>query len=102
VLSKAGLHRDAAVLYLKKLNDPIAAAREFEAAGEFDRALEIYRNRADHLLAGDLLRRLGDEERAIDEYRRGADKIVESERSFYQAGEVMRTRAQREDLALPY
>ena len=39
----ARLHHDAAVIYLSKLGDVLAAAREFEAAGEIDRALRLYR-----------------------------------------------------------
>jgi tetratricopeptide (TPR) repeat protein len=102
ILSKGGLHHDAAILYLKKIDDPMAAAREFEAAGEIDRALEIYRLRGEHLLAGDMLRRAGDEERALEEYCQAADKLVKSGRGYYEAGELMRTRGGREDLALPY
>ena len=43
VLQRGGLHHDAAMLYLKKLNDLAAAAQAFEAAGEVDRAIELYR-----------------------------------------------------------
>ena len=100
-LAKGGLHHDAAVLYLKKLGDSLTAAREFEAAGEIDRALELYRQRGEHELAGDLLRRAGEEEQAIAEYVIAAANLVEAGQ-HYQAGELLRQRAQREDLALPY
>ena len=40
-LQRGGLHHDAAILYLKKLNDPVAAAKAFEAAGAADRAIEL-------------------------------------------------------------
>jgi tetratricopeptide (TPR) repeat protein len=102
VLSQGGLHRDAAILYLKRLDDPLAAAREYEAAGEIDRALALYRRRGEHLLAADLLRRTGDEEQALEEYRLAADQAVASGRGHYEAGELLRTRARRPDLALPY
>ena len=59
-LQCGGLHHDAAILYLKKMNDLAAAAQAFEAAGEVDRAIELYRQLANHEAAGDLLRRIGD------------------------------------------
>src|SRR5581483_10593810 len=61
VLAQAGLHRDAAILYLTKCKDELSAARAFAAAGEIDRAVELYRGRGEHVLAGDLLRASGDE-----------------------------------------
>jgi tetratricopeptide (TPR) repeat protein len=102
VLARGGLHRDAAILYEKALHDPPAAAREWEAAGEIDRALRIYLKLGDHALAGDLLRRAGEEERAVAEYQRAAAKLVESGPRHFEAGELLATRAQRPDLALPY
>jgi tetratricopeptide (TPR) repeat protein len=97
-LSQGGLHRDAAILYLARLHDPQAAAREFEAAGEIDRALDLYRKRGDLAAAGDLLRRAGEEERALEEYRQAALKLAGSGQD-YEAGELLLTRAQRPDLA---
>src|SRR5262249_46312516 len=76
-LSQGGLHRDAAILYLEKVGDPVAAARAFEAAGEIDRALELYRNRGEYEQAGDLLRRAGEEEAAVQEYVRAADQLID-------------------------
>ena len=55
-LARGGLHHDAAVIYASKLNDRAAAAQAFEAAGEFDRALELYKQLGQHERAGDLLR----------------------------------------------
>jgi tetratricopeptide (TPR) repeat protein len=101
VLARGGLHHDAAVLYLAKLGDALAAAREFEAAGEIDRALELYRQRGEHTLAGDLLRRAGEYELALVEYRVVAAGLAESGR-HYEAGELLRTRAERTDLALTF
>ncbi len=102
VLSRGGLHRDAATLYLNRLDDALAAAREYEAAGDTDKALALYRKCGEHLLAGDLLRRVGDEDEALTEYRRAADQAVATGKGHYQAGELLRTRAGREDLAVPY
>ena len=69
VLQRGGLHHDAALIYLQKLNDLPAAAQAFEAAGEVDRAIELYRQIGRHEAAGDLLRRIGEEEVALAEYR---------------------------------
>lgn len=100
-LAQGGLHRDAALIYLKKLEDHLAAAREFEAAGEVDRALELYRQRAEHVRAGDLLRRIGEEELALAEYREAASLIAQRQGHF-QAGELLLTIARRPDLARNY
>jgi tetratricopeptide (TPR) repeat protein len=101
VLSRGGLHHDAAVLYLEVLGDTLAAARAFEAAGEVDRALRLYRQRGDHVLAGDLLRRAGEEEAAVQEYRLAAAGLVAAN-NHVAAGELMLERARRPDLAVPY
>jgi tetratricopeptide (TPR) repeat protein len=102
VLAQGGLHHDAAVLYLSKVGDELAAARAFEAAGEVDRALQLYRQRGDHVLAGDLLRRLGDEDLAVVEYQRAAAKLAEARSGDLAAGELLVRRAGRPDLAVPY
>jgi tetratricopeptide (TPR) repeat protein len=102
VLSHGGLHHDAAILYLDKLADSLAAARSFEAAGEFDRALELYRQREEHLLAADLLRKMGEEEAALEEYKQAADKLVRKNENYLAAGELMLERAGRIDLAMAY
>jgi len=101
-LAQGGLHRDAAIIYLARLHDTHAAAREFEAAGEIDRALALYRKAGDHALAGDLLRRAGEEELAVAEYCLAAARLVETSHGQYQAGELLLTRAQRPDLARAY
>lgn len=102
ILGRGGLHRDAALLYERKLNDLLAAARAWEAAGEIDRAVALYRTLSEHALAGDLLRRAGEEERALAEYQLAASKLAEEETRFYEAGELLRSRAQRPDLARDY
>lgn len=90
VLSRGGLHREAAIIHWKKLNDLRAAAREFESAGEVDRAVQLYRQVLDHVAAGDLLRRAGEEERAVAEFQQAAAHMVQSGKGHYQAGELMR------------
>ncbi len=102
VLSQGGLHREAAQVYEKLAGDWPAAAREWEAAGEVDRALQLYRQFNSHVLAGDLLRRIGEEEQAVAEYQVAAHKLAENGYGHYDAGELLRTRANRPDLALDY
>ena len=74
-LERAGLHHDAAVIYANKLNDRAAAAQAFEAAGEFDRALDLFKRLGQHERAGDLLRRIGEEEAAVAEYVAAANEL---------------------------
>jgi hypothetical protein len=101
VLMQGGLHHEAAILYLDRVGDPLTAARAFEAAGEVDRALHIYRQRREHAQAGDLLRRAGEEEAAVQEYLVAADLLVASQ-NHLGAGDLLLGRAHRSDLALEY
>ena len=103
LLDRGGLHRDAAYLYLNRLKDIPAAARAFEAAGEVDRALRLYRQDRLHAEAGDLLRRLGEEEAAVSEYAWAADLLAaDSRHGPLSAGDLLRDRALRPDLALAF
>jgi tetratricopeptide (TPR) repeat protein len=103
LLCKGGLYRDAAYLYLNRLKDLPAAARAFESAGEVDRALQLYRQDRLHAEAGDLLRRVGEEEGAIAEYVCAADLLIaDPKHGSIAAGDLLRDRAYRPDLALPY
>jgi tetratricopeptide (TPR) repeat protein len=102
LLSRAGLHHDSAILYLNKLSDVPAAAREFEAAGEVDRALRLYRSRGLHAEAGDLLHRVGELDAALEEYRRAAEHLANESGGHLAAGDLLRDRAGRPDLALEY
>ena len=100
-LMQGGLPQDAAQLYMQKLNDPLSAARAFEAAGEIDMAVAIYRERHEHAQAGDLLMRAGEEEAAVEEYRHAAE-LLEARGDFLAAGRLMLDRAKRAELALAY
>lgn len=93
VLMRGGLYRDAALLLLMRVGDRHAAARAFALAGEFDRALELYREVGDHLAAGDLLRQLGEEEAAVAAYRCAAAQLVTERRDYLAAGDLLLTRA---------
>jgi tetratricopeptide (TPR) repeat protein len=101
VLERGGLYREAAILYLEKLSDATAAARAFEAAGEIDRALQLYRQRGEHVAAGDLLRRAGEEELALEEYRVAAAHLAAAD-NHLAAGDLLRDRGRRPDLALEF
>ena len=101
LLSRAGLHRDAAYLYLNRLRDVAAAARSFEAAGEVDRALDLYRQGRLHADAADLLRGVGEEDAALAEYALAADLLSADPRHGpVAAGDLLRDRAGRPDLAM--
>jgi tetratricopeptide (TPR) repeat protein len=102
VLMQGGLHHDAAILFLDKVGDVLAAARAFEAAGEIDRAVQLYRQKGEHVLAGDLLRRAGDEDAAIDEYQQATEKMIAAGQGYCAAGELMLSRVGRSDLAILY
>jgi tetratricopeptide (TPR) repeat protein len=101
VLSRGGLHHDAAILYLELLRDSRAAPRAFEAAGETDRALELYCQRGEHIEAGDLLRWMGEDEKAVHHYLRAADQFAAAD-NHLAAANLLFERTQRADLALRY
>ncbi|CAN5871566.1 hypothetical protein BH23PLA1_BH23PLA1_18910 [soil metagenome] len=101
-LMRGGLAHDAAILYLEKLNDPMAAARAFEAAGEVDRALRIYRNRREHVRAGDLLTRLDEPEAALEEYLLAAEQLAEAPGGHLRAGELVLVKARNPERARGY
>lgn len=101
VLQQGGLFRDAALLYLHKLDDRRAAARAFESAGEIDQAVQLYRQMSDHVAAGEVLRRAGDLEVAVAEFRIAAEKQAEAG-DYLSAGDLMKNRADRHDLAHDY
>ena len=100
-LQRGGLHHDAAMLYLKKLNDPAAAAQAFEAAGAVDRAIALYRQLGRHESAGDLLRRIGEEEAAVAEFEHAAALLVAAPPADYlAAGRLLLEKARRPDRAI--
>lgn len=97
-LMAGGLYHDAAQLYLLKLNDPLAAARAFESAGEIDKAVTLYRERHEHVLAGELLMRTGEEDAAIGEFKQAAEFMV-ARGDFHAAGRLMLDKARHRELA---
>jgi tetratricopeptide (TPR) repeat protein len=101
-LLRGGLHHDAAVLLLAKLDDRREAARAFEAAGEFDRAVELYRQMGEHVEAGDLLRRIGEEDAALAEFFQAASRLATAGRGHLAAGELLLAKTGRSNLAMAY
>ena len=101
-LMRGGLHHDAAVLLLAKLDDRRGAARAFEAAGEVDRAVQLYRQGHEHEEAGDLLRRVGEEDAAQAEYLAAADRLAGTFDGHLAAGDLLLAKAGRPDLALAH
>ena len=101
-LMRGGLHHDAAVLLLAKLDDRRGAALAFEAAGEVDRAVQLYRQGHEHEAAGDLLRRVGEEDAAQAEYLAAADRLAGSFDGHLAAGDLLLAKAGRPDLALAH
>lgn len=99
-LLRGGLHHDAAILLLNRLDDPRGAALAFEAAGDYDRAVQLYRRVGEHEPAGDLLRRMGEDEAALFEYRQAAFQLVALGAGHLAAGRLLATKARRPDLAL--
>lgn len=102
VLLRGGLAHDAAILLLERVKDPLEAALAFEAAGEFDRALHLYLEHDQYRRAGDLLQRLGETEAALEQYLRSAEQLSASPEGAHLAGEILRVKAGRPDLARPY
>lgn len=101
-LIRGGLYHDAAILLLNRLDDPKGAARAFEACGEIDRAIQLYRQSGENVSAGDLLRRIGEDEAALEEYRAAAERLAAIKGGDLAAGRLMLTKAGRPDLALGY
>ncbi|CAN5197486.1 hypothetical protein BH11PLA2_BH11PLA2_37450 [soil metagenome] len=100
-LAVGGLHRDAAVLYRDKLHDPLAAAQQFERAGDIDEAVRIYERLEKYEVAAELLRSVGDEERATDYFLRAAMVHADCKR-WVAAGDLVRQKLGRRDLARDY
>ncbi|WZO96104.1 tetratricopeptide repeat protein [Isosphaeraceae bacterium EP7] len=98
-LLRGGLYHDAGVILLARLDDRRGAALAFAAAGEADRALDLYREVGDHEAAGDLLRGLGEEELAVAEYLVAANRMTSSGGGHLAAGNLLLEKAGRPDLA---
>jgi tetratricopeptide (TPR) repeat protein len=98
MLSQGGLHRDAAIVF-DAIPNREAAAGQWQAAGEIDKAVEIYVQMGADLKAADALSQVGDTSRALVYYRRAAQKLTDQNK-YVEAGNLLLTEAQRPDLAL--
>jgi len=101
-LTLDGLHRDAAIVLLQKLQDLKGAAAAFEAAGDLDRAIPLYRQIGEHESVGDLLRRLDDEEAAQIAYRLAANRLISTGADYLAAGQLMLKKARDAEMALKF
>jgi tetratricopeptide (TPR) repeat protein len=97
-LSSGGLHKDAAILYRDKLNDPLAAAQSFERAGNIEESLRLYEKMERYEEAAEMLRRMGNDERAEQLYIRAAHAHA-NRNHWVAAGDLVRTKIGRHDLA---
>lgn len=97
-LLAGGLYRDAALILRDRLNDLRGAADAFDRAGDHDEALRLYERLKEYERAAELLRRLGEEERAVEYFRRAAEQLVGTG-TFLAAGDLLRVKAHRRDLA---
>ncbi len=101
-LLRGGLHFDAAIVFLDRVDDPVAAAQAFESAGHFDRALTLYRRNYEHMRAARLLRRLGDEASALKCYILEAERLALANPGSLAAGDLLLNEAHRPDLAMAH
>ena len=81
------------------LKNPHAAAKEWELAGDVEKAVAIFVQLDDQLAAGDLLRRVGEPERALLYYRSAAERLA-ARSKFLEAGNLFGKHAHRLDLAV--
>ncbi|MEL6108705.1 MAG: hypothetical protein AAFU85_22085 [Planctomycetota bacterium] len=75
-LEQGGHFAEAAVLYRDKLRQSNDAARCFASAGQWEQAVQLYRDQGDLERAGDLLREVGEEAAAVKAYEDAADRLV--------------------------
>jgi hypothetical protein len=99
ILAQGGLHRDAAHIYEQALHNLHAAALQWQAAGDVDKAVELYVRLGLDFMAAEVLRKADEPERALVHYRRHADKLI-AQKKYGEAGDVLLKSALRPDLAL--
>lgn len=100
ILMQAGLARDAAWIYLKRLGDKHSAARAFESARDFDKAVQLYREVGCFEQSGDLLRKMGDEAGAVSDYQRAAKLIQETPGGLLAAADFLMKKRVDQSLAI--
>ncbi len=96
----AGHHyADAAVIYEKRLNNPAEAARYYELAGQFDKALRLYVDSSNWIAAGDLCTRAERSDEARVHYRTAVGAAVTNGNVPY-AAELLEQKLHAVDEAL--
>jgi len=75
-LEEGGLYNEAAVIYLKKLNNKSQAAYCYEQAKQYRKAIELYKELEQKEKVGDLYREINDPENANTYYQMVADDYV--------------------------
>lgn len=76
VLKEGGLYNEAAVIYLKKLNNKSEAAYCYEQARQYRKAIDLYKDLGQKEKIGDLYRQMDDMNNANTYYRMVADDYV--------------------------
>ena len=98
-LEKGKFYRQAALIYLDRLSNLRKAAEMFVLAGDFDVAIDLLKEMAMHLEAGDLYQRLGQMELAYTEYEKHVEKLVQQGRTC-DAADVFVNKLNRPDQAV--
>lgn len=102
VLARGGHFREAAILYRDKLNNPLAAAAQFESACDYDEALRLYRACHAYVQLGDLLARLDRPEQAREAYLAAAQEIVRNSHNYLEAARLITQKLRDPELAATY
>lgn len=76
VLKEGGLYNEAAVIYLKKLNNKSEAAYCYEQARQYRKAIDLYKELGQKEKIGDLYRQMDDVKNANTYYQMVADDYV--------------------------
>lgn len=98
-LEQGGFHREAAVIYEKKLDLPDKAAEAFRKGGLFDDALRLYRKQKKHEECGKLLREIGREEEAVEAFDLAIDFHTQRDEPV-EAARISRSALANEERAL--
>ena len=98
-LEKGKFYRQAALIYRDRLGNDRKAAAMFSLAGDFDVAIDLYREMAMHVEAGDLYHRLGQQELAESEYVKQVENLRNQARPC-DASDVLLNKLNQPDQAI--
>lgn len=88
-LEEGGLYNEAAVIYLKKLNNKPEAAQCYEKAKQYTKAIDLYRELQQNEKVGDLYKELNDSKSADSYYQMVVDDYV-SNSQMVKASQIYR------------